>query len=90
MLTRKTLAIISVDQMKTFDQVSHTFLLKMLQHFGFGPNFIQWIHLIYDSASVSIKVNGWLNAFINLERGARQTLKQKLNSPNLLTIHLPW
>ena len=66
------LALISVDQLKAFDRVSHDFLFKCLEHFGFGPNFVQWIKLIYSSVSSSVKTNGWLTAFITLERGLRQ------------------
>ena len=35
------LALISVDQLKTFDRVPHDFLFKCLEHLGFGPNFVQ-------------------------------------------------
>ena len=66
------LVLISVDQLKAFDRVSHEFLFKCLEHFGFGPNFVQWIRLIYNSVSSSVKTNGWLTAFITLERGLRQ------------------
>lgn len=66
------LALISVDQLKAFDRVSHEFLFKSLDKFGFGPNFIRWIQIIYNSASSSVKTNGWLTAFIHLERGLRQ------------------
>ena len=66
------LALISVDQLKAFDRVSHEFLFKCLENFGFGPNFVQWIKLIYNSVSSSVKTNGWLTAFITLERGLRQ------------------
>ena len=66
------LALISVDQLKAFDRVSHEFLFKCLEHFGFGPSFVQWIKLIYNSVSISVKTKGWLTAFITLERGLRQ------------------
>ena len=39
---------------------------------GFGPNFSNWIKLIYQDVWSSAKTNGWLTAFINLERGLRQ------------------
>ena len=67
-----SLAFISIDQMKAFDRVSHDFLFACLERFGFGPNFINWIKLIYHDASSSVKTNGWLTAFIKLERGLRQ------------------
>ena len=66
------LALISVDQLKTFDRVSHEFLFKCLEHFGFGPNFVQQVKLKYNSVSSSVKTNGWLTALITLERGLRQ------------------
>jgi len=66
------LAMISIDQLKAFDRVSHSFLLQTLNNFGFGPNFTQWIKTIYNAVSSSVKVNGWLTAFIPLGRGLRQ------------------
>ena len=67
-----SLAFISIDQMKAFDRVSHDFLFACLERFGFGPNFINWIKLIYHDASSSVKTSGWLTSFIKLERGLRQ------------------
>lgn len=66
------LAIVSIDQLKAFDQVPHSFLFKTIANFGFGPNFIHWIETIYNSVKSTVKVNGWLPAFIDLERGLRQ------------------
>ena len=39
--------IISVDQLKAFDRVSHDYLFKILRHFGFGPSFRRWIEVLY-------------------------------------------
>ena len=66
------LALISVDQLKAFDRVSQEFLFETLVTFGFRPNIICWICVIYNSFSSSAKTNGWLTAFIALERGLRQ------------------
>ena len=66
------LAMISVDQLKAFDRVAHSFLFKTLERFGFGPVFRRWIQVIYNSVPSSVKTNGWLTAFISLERGLRQ------------------
>ena len=66
------LALISIDQLKAFDRVSHSFLFQTLDRFGFGPVFNQWVKTLYNSVTSSVKVNGWLTAFINLDRGLRQ------------------
>ena len=66
------LAVISVDQLKAFDRVVHSFSFKALERFGFGPSFIQWIEVIYNSVSSSVKTNGWLTSFIKLEKGLTQ------------------
>ena len=66
------LAVISVDQLKAFDRVSHDYLFAGLRHFGFGPSFLRWIRLLYTDTMSSVKVNGWLTAFIPIQRGLRQ------------------
>ena len=70
--TNKPLALISIDQLKAFDRVSHEFLFLTLEKFGFGPDFQRWIRLLYTDVASSVKVNGWLTAFIPLQRGLRQ------------------
>ena len=40
-------AIISLDQSKAFDRVSHEYLFKVLTNFGFGPQFISLVKLLY-------------------------------------------
>ena len=86
------LALLSVDQLKAFDRVSHTFLFKTLAKFGFGPDFLRWIQLLYTDVASSVKVNGWLTAFIPLERGLRQgcTLSMPLYvlAAELLATHI--
>ena len=66
------LAVITVDQLKAFDRVSHDFLFTVLDAFGFGPAFTQWIRVLYNSVSSSVLTNGWLTSFIGLRRGLRQ------------------
>ena len=70
--TNTLLAFVSIDQLKAFDRVCHAFLFKTLAKFSFGPTFLRWIHTIYNTVTSSIKVNGWLTAFITLERGLPQ------------------
>ena len=70
--TNYPLAFISIDQLKAFDRVQHSFLFNTLTTFGFGPSFTRWIKLLYTSVQSSVKVNGWQTSFITLERGLRQ------------------
>ena len=66
------LAVITVDQLKAFDRVSHDFLFTILDAFGCGPVFTQWIRVLYNSVSSSVLTNSWLTSFIGLPRGLRQ------------------
>ena len=39
-------ALLSMNQLKGFDRVSHEFLFQKLQFPGFGPHFISWINIL--------------------------------------------
>lgn len=52
--------IISLDLEKAFDRVEHDYLFELLEHFGFGNNFIRWIRVLYKGAISFIKCNGFL------------------------------
>ena len=45
------LAIISLDQEKAFDRVNCNILERVLQKMNFGPEFRQWIRVIYSEIS---------------------------------------
>ena len=61
--------LLFIDQEKAFDRVNHDFLFKIMETFGFGPRFINWIKTIYSNASMSVKVNGFLTDTIPILRG---------------------
>ena len=65
-------AVLFLDQEKAFDRMSHSFMIKTLQHFGFGNDFIDWIKIIYTDCSARVKVNGYFSSRIPIERGVRQ------------------
>ena len=85
-------ALISIDQLKAFARVSHEFLFHTLEKFGLAPDFQQWIRLLYTDVASSVKVNGWLTAFIPLLGGLRQdcTLSMPLyvHTAELLATHI--
>lgn len=54
-------ALISLDQSKAFDRVSHFFMFKVLRAFGFGNYFISLIKLLYTSCYARVQVNGFIS-----------------------------
>ena len=66
------LAIISLDQEKAFDRVNWNFLDRVLQKMNFGPEFRQWIRVIYSEISSACLHSGYVTSFFEISRGARQ------------------
>ena len=57
---------------KAFDTVEWSFLFKTLEEFNFGPQFINWIKLLYQDPLALIKNNGWFSNKVSIKRGIRQ------------------
>ncbi len=66
------LAIINLDQTKAFDRVSHDFMFNALKAYGFGPDFLSWVELLYNDVSSSILVNGYISNPFPITRSVRQ------------------
>ncbi|MCI71285.1 RNA-directed DNA polymerase (Reverse transcriptase), partial [Trifolium medium] len=49
---------LKIDIAKAFDTLEWPFLLKVLKSFGFNATFSNWIHVILQSAFLSISING--------------------------------
>ena len=64
--------LITLDQEKAFDRVDHSFLMRVLSSFGFGPSFCKWVSLFYHNVFSRVICNGHLSVPIVLERGVRQ------------------
>ena len=64
--------LINLDQSKAFDRVSHEYLFQILKAFGFGPDFIRWIQILYTSSQSKVQVNGYLTNPFFTTRGVRQ------------------
>ena len=62
----------TLDQEKAFDRVNHTFLVKVLEKYGFGPNFCNWIKTLYTASQSFIQNNGNLTLPVQIQRGVRQ------------------
>lgn len=64
-------AIMSLDSAKAFDSIEWVFLWNCLKRYGFGPRFIKWIQLLYDSLRARVQVNGCATTPFSLTRGTR-------------------
>ena len=49
-VTGETGILVSLDQEKAFDRVNRDFLSNVLQRFGFGTVFQQWVSVLYHDA----------------------------------------
>ncbi|CAM4717155.1 unnamed protein product [Lepidochelys kempii] len=50
-------ALLSLDQEKAFDRVDHGYLLNTLRAFGFGPQFVGFLWVLYASTECLVKLN---------------------------------
>ena len=64
--------MLAIDFRKAFDSVSHKFLFKVLEHFGFGQNFIGMIKTLHQGAENAIMNEGSTTQYFKLERSCRQ------------------
>lgn len=64
--------LIKIDQEKAFDRVSHQYLFSVLEKFGFGPVFNNWIKIFYQDISSSVKCNGYLTNYFPVKNSVRQ------------------
>ncbi|KAJ1169246.1 hypothetical protein NDU88_001152 [Pleurodeles waltl] len=52
-------ALVCLDQEKAFDCVSHEFIERVLQGFGLGERFCNYVKIMYTHIFSSVMVNGW-------------------------------
>jgi exonuclease III len=71
-LTNIPAAIVSLDQSKAFDRLSHQYLFKVLQAYGFSENFQNWVRLLYTDIWSSVVVNGHIGKKFKVGRSVRQ------------------
>lgn len=67
-----TRVVVALDTAKALNSFEWLYLLECLSSYGFGPNFIKWVQLLYQTPKARVFVNGWLSDQISLARGTRQ------------------
>lgn len=65
-------AVISMDAEKAFDRVEWGYLFHTLERFGFGPNFVSWVKLLYSNPMASVRTNNNQSQYFRLNRSTRQ------------------
>ena len=55
-------AILFLDQEQALDRVDWSFLRRTLCHMGFGPNFVQWVDVLYGGVQSAVNVDGYLSS----------------------------
>ena len=64
--------LISYDFKQAFDSIDHTYMLKTLRRYNFGPNFVNFIQNIYKNRTSMVMNNGYLTKRITINRGILQ------------------
>ncbi|CAM2106123.1 unnamed protein product [Caretta caretta] len=64
-------ALLSLDQEKAFDRVDHGYLLSTLQAFGFGPQFVSFLRVLYAPAECLVRLNWTLTEPVSFGRGVQ-------------------
>ena len=64
--------LIFIDFQKPFDTLEWDFLLKCLDAFNFGHDFIHWVRLFYKNIQSCVINNGTASDYFTLKRGVRQ------------------
>lgn len=65
-------AVLSLDIAKAFDTLEWGYLWWVMERYGFGPLFINWLKILYQQPSARLKINNVYSERISLERGTRQ------------------
>ena len=64
--------LVTNDIEKAFDSLNHTFLISILEKFGFGKTFIDWIKIFLNEQKLCIIKEGSTTKYFKLEKGACQ------------------
>ena len=64
--------LLAIDFRKAFDSLNMNCLLKCLERFGFGPNFIKWIKVLNTERLSCVKNGGYVSGTFPMKNGVRQ------------------
>lgn len=82
--------LLKLDMIKAFDCLGWKFLIRLLIHLGFGPNFIQAIEATNVLATLVVLVQGYMGKPFHLKRSLRQGCPLSLLLYLLVANALSW
>merc|ERR1711860_95713 len=64
--------MLAIDFSKAFDCLSHSYIRKVLHHFGFGPKYIAYVNTLITDFQAAVIHAGNISEYFKLQRGAKQ------------------
>ncbi len=64
--------VLPLDAEKAFDRIEWSYLFFVLDKFGLGENFVQWIRVLYTDPCSALLTNGFRSNYFPMHRGTRQ------------------
>lgn len=64
--------LLKTDQEKAFVRADHKYLFAVLEKYGFGVKFRNWIKIFYINILRSVKCNGFLTPYFKLKNSVKQ------------------
>jgi hypothetical protein len=71
-LTNEPVCLLSLDFKEAFDRMAHTYLYKVMEHYGFSNWLIERIRRMYDNASSTAQTNGYISRAVPIKSSIRQ------------------
>ena len=72
------------DSEKAFDSIDHTFILVVLDKFGFGPDFINSVKTLFTGAESCVMNNGHTTGYFHLKQGLEKEIHSLHTCSSLL------
>ena len=64
--------VVSLDAQKAFDSVNHDYIGKVLEVYGFPPEFLEVFRTLYKDLESVVQVNGFLSPSFEVKNGVKQ------------------
>ena len=75
--------VVSLDAEKVFDHLEWGFIFKVLDHFGLGGLFTQWVKLLYASPQAVVVSNGITSTPLYQSEEHARAASHSLSHPNI-------